>query len=49
MNERLEDELHGRSTPGGFQVRVKRANGSIFDARLYVSPLIDARANRPAG
>ncbi|MFZ9298109.1 MAG: PAS domain S-box protein [Hylemonella sp.] len=38
----LDDELNGRITPGGFQVRVKRKDGSIFDARLYVSPLIDA-------
>jgi PAS domain S-box-containing protein len=40
---RLEDELRGRITPGGFQVRVKRKDGSLFDARMYVSPLIDAR------
>jgi PAS domain S-box-containing protein len=40
---RLEDELSGRVTPGGFQVRVKRKDGSLFDARIYVSPLIDAR------
>ena len=39
---RLDDELHGRTTPGGFQVRVKRKDGTLFDARLYVSPLIDA-------
>jgi len=39
---RLEEELSGKNTAGGFQVRVKRKNGSIFDARLYVSPLIDA-------
>ena len=39
---RLEDELHGRTIAGGFQVRVKRKDGSLFDARLYVSPLIDA-------
>ncbi len=39
---RLEEELSGKQTSGGFQVRVKRKNGSIFDARLYVSPLIDA-------
>ena len=25
---RLDDELHGRTTPGGFQVRVKRKDGS---------------------
>ncbi len=46
MNERLEEELHGRALPGGFQVRVKRRNGSVFSARLYVSPLIDARGHQ---
>jgi PAS domain S-box-containing protein len=40
---RLEDELSGRVTPGGFQVRVKRKGGILFDARIHVSPLIDAR------
>jgi PAS domain S-box-containing protein len=39
---RLEDELHGNATPGGVQVRVKRRDNSLFAARLYVSPLIDA-------
>jgi PAS domain S-box-containing protein len=39
---RLDDELNGRTRPGGFQVRVKRKDGSLFDARMYVSPLIDA-------
>ncbi len=43
---RLEDEIHGRTTPGGFQVRVKRRDGSLFDARLYVSPLIDPRGQQ---
>jgi PAS domain S-box-containing protein len=38
---RLEDEINGRSTPGGFEVRVQRRDGSVFDARMYVSPLID--------
>ena len=38
---RLDDELHGRTPAGGFEVRVKRKNGNTFDARLYVSPLID--------
>ncbi|MES2533299.1 MAG: PAS domain S-box protein [Pseudomonadota bacterium] len=46
MNERLEEEIHGRALPGGFQVRVKRKNGSVFNARLYVSPLIDARGHQ---
>jgi PAS domain S-box-containing protein len=40
---RLEDELSGRVPPGGFQVRIKRKDGTLFDARIYVSPLIDAR------
>jgi PAS domain S-box-containing protein len=43
---RLDDELHGRTLPGGFQVRVKRKDGSLFDARLYVSPLVDAKGHQ---
>ena len=43
---RLEDELKGRSTQGGFEVRVKRKSGEIFDARMYVSPLIDPRGQQ---
>ena len=39
---RLTDELGGVADPAGFQMRVKRKDGSTFDARLYVSPLIDA-------
>ena len=39
---KLRDELSGKISPGGFHVRVKRKNGSLFDARLYVSHLIDA-------
>ena len=43
---RLDDELNGRTTVGGFQVRVKRKDGSVFDARLYVSPLVDAKGHQ---
>src|SRR3990167_3759822 len=43
LNARLQDELSGKTVPGGFQVRVRRKNGALFDARMYVSPLIDAR------
>ena len=43
---RLEDELQGRVTSGGFQMRVKRKNNTIFDARIYISPLIDARGQQ---
>ena len=42
LASRLEDELSGKTTPGGFQVRVRRRDNVLFDARLYVSPLIDA-------
>ena len=42
LARRLEDELKGLQSPGGFQVRVKRKSGELFDARMYVSPLIDA-------
>jgi hypothetical protein len=40
--KRLEEEISGQHSAGGFQVRVKRKNGQLFDARMYVSPLIDA-------
>ena len=43
LSARLDDELNGRNTAGGFQVRVKRKDTSVFDARMYVSPLIDPK------
>ena len=43
---KLRDELSGKTLIGGFQVRVQRKNGALFDARLYVSPLIDARGQQ---
>lgn len=46
LTARLDDELHGRTIQGGFQVRVKRKDGSLFDARLYVSPLVDAKGHQ---
>ncbi len=46
LTAKLEEELQGRSTPGGFQVRVKRKSGTLFDARLYLSPLIDAKGHQ---
>ena len=46
----LVQELQGRSPAGGIEVKVMRKDGSIFDARMYVSPLIDPQADsRPAG
>ena len=46
LNAKLEDQLNGRTTLSGFQIRVKRKNGTLFDARLYVSPLIDAHGQQ---
>lgn len=42
LASRLEEEINGKTSPGGIQVRVQRRDNSLFDARLYVSPLIDA-------
>ncbi len=46
LAQRLDDEINGRTPPGGFMVRVKRKDATIFDARLYVSPLIDAHGQQ---
>ncbi len=46
LNTKLSDQLNGRTTVSGFQIRVRRKNGSVFDARLYVSPLIDAKGQQ---
>ena len=42
----LQQELQGRSPSGGIEVRLMRKDGSYFDARLYVSPLIDAKGQQ---
>jgi len=39
----LQQELQGRSPAGGVEVKAMRKDGSVFDARMYVSPLIDAK------
>ncbi len=41
-NRVLQQELQGRSPAGGIEVKMMRKDGSLFDARMYVSPLIDA-------
>jgi len=42
LTSRLSEELAGKIAPSGIQFRVKRRDGTIIEARLYVSPLIDA-------
>ncbi len=46
LHAKLRDELSGKTIVGGFQVRVRRKSGTLFDARLYVSPLIDAHGQQ---
>ncbi len=42
----LEQELQGRSPTGGIEVKAMRKDGSTFDARMYVSPLIDPKGQQ---
>jgi PAS domain S-box-containing protein len=46
LAQQLDDELNGRTHVGGLQMRVKRKDGGLFDARLYVSPLVNARGEQ---
>ncbi len=42
LSERkLAMTLAGQAPPGGFEMRIQRKNGERFDARFYLSPLID--------
>ena len=42
----LAQELQGRSPAGGIEVKVMRKDGSLFDSRMYVSPLIDPKGQQ---
>jgi PAS domain S-box-containing protein len=42
----LQQELQGRSPSGGIEVKVQRKDGLVFDARMYVSPLIDPKGQQ---
>ena len=42
----LQQELLGRSPSGGIEVKVMRKDGTLLDARMYVSPLIDPKAHQ---
>jgi len=42
----LQLELQGRSPSAGIELKVMRKDGSIFDARMYVSPLIDPKGQQ---
>ncbi|MEX8497437.1 MAG: PAS domain S-box protein [Leptothrix ochracea] len=46
-NSRLfQQELSGRTPAGGVEVKIQRKDGSQFDARMYVSPLIDPQGEQ---
>ena len=42
----LQQELQGRSPAGGVEVKMMRKDGRLFDARMYVSPLVDSRGQQ---
>jgi PAS domain S-box-containing protein len=42
----LMQEMQGRSPAGGIEVRLMRKDGQMFDARMYVSPLIDPKGQQ---
>ena len=42
----LQQELQGKSPSGGVEVKIARKDGSAFDARVYVSPLVDTRGKQ---
>jgi len=46
LQRRLDEELGGRTQVGGFEMPVQRKDGSLFYARMYVSPLIDAHGQQ---
>src|SRR4029077_670666 len=39
-------ERQGKGPAGGVEVRIMRRDGSLFDARMYVSPLIDPKGQQ---
>jgi len=49
LQAKLQLELQGQTTSAGFQVRVKRKDGSLFDARLYVRHWSMRGASKPVG
>lgn len=46
MQRQLDMTLRGKVPSSGFELRVRRKNGTFFFARLYVSPLIDSNGRQ---
>ncbi|MES3014490.1 MAG: PAS domain S-box protein, partial [Pseudomonadota bacterium] len=45
-NRLLQQELQGRSPAGGIEIKIMRKDGTMFDSRMYVSPLIDSKGHQ---
>ena len=46
-NQRLlQQEMQGRNPVGGIEVQLMRKDGTLFDARMYVSPLIGPKGHQ---
>ena len=42
----LQQELEGRSPAGGIEIKAMHKSGELFDARMYVSPLVDPKGQQ---
>ncbi|WP_271010242.1 PAS domain S-box protein [Paucibacter sp. B51] len=42
----LQQELQGRSPAGGVEVKILRKDGTTFDGRVYISPLVDSKGKQ---
>jgi PAS domain S-box-containing protein len=42
----LQQEVQGRSPSGGVEVKMQRKDGTRFDGRMYVSPLVDSKGKQ---
>ena len=48
MRRQIDMTLRGKAPSSGFEMRVRRKDGSTFHARMYVSPLIDGSGRQTA-
>ncbi|MEF3066376.1 PAS domain-containing sensor histidine kinase [Pandoraea apista] len=46
MQRRIDMTLRGKAPSHGFEIRVQRKDGTIFYARMFVSPLVDAHGRQ---
>ena len=45
-NRLLQQELEGLSPAGGIEIKAMHKSGELFDARMYVSPLVDPKGQQ---